>query len=106
MTKRIFLIIYIAALVIIPLVLFFLPADFFDSGTSICPSKRFLNISCPGCGMTRAVQHLIHLDFKSAWEFNKLVFIIFPLLSFLYVRYIIDLYKKVKSKPTESKDVK
>jgi hypothetical protein len=32
------------------------------------------------CGMTRAVQHLIHLDFETAYHFNKLSFVVFPLL--------------------------
>jgi hypothetical protein len=62
-----------------PFVLLMLPADYFDNGTTVCPSKALLDIECPGCGLTRGVMHLIHFDFLAAWEFNKLSFIIVPL---------------------------
>ncbi len=56
-----------------------LPADYFDQGRATCISVIMFDIECYGCGMTRAIQHLIHLDFQSAWTFNKLSFIVFPL---------------------------
>jgi len=55
-----------------PFFLLFLPVDYFDSGESICPSKRFFDIECLGCGLTRGVMHLLHMDFVGAWEFNFL----------------------------------
>lgn len=70
----------------IPIVLLFLPPDYFDKGESICVSKRWFDIECYGCGMTRAIMHLIHLDFQEAWEFNKLSFIVFPLLGLLWTK--------------------
>ncbi|MBU6343137.1 MAG: DUF2752 domain-containing protein, partial [Bacteroidetes bacterium] len=51
---------YLAFLVIAPVTILILPADFFDNGPTICPSKRFFNVECLGCGMTRAVMHLVH----------------------------------------------
>jgi hypothetical protein len=32
----------------------------------VCPFYAFTNLPCPGCGMTRAVSSLIHLDLLSA----------------------------------------
>jgi Protein of unknown function (DUF2752) len=72
----------------IPLLLWIVPADYFDYGTSICPSQVLLHKECPGCGLTRAVQHAMHLDLVSAWHFNKLVVIIFPIMIMLYFHVI------------------
>lgn len=73
-------------LVAAPIILLILPADFFDSGQSMCISILLLNIECYGCGMTRAIMHLLHADFESAYMFNKLSFIVFPLLVVLYIK--------------------
>lgn len=37
--------------------------------------SRFQCVGCPLCGMTRAVKSLLRLDFKSAFEFNDMVWI-------------------------------
>lgn len=39
-----------------------------------CPIKYMTGISCPGCGMTRAVVECIHLDFINAWYYHPLFF--------------------------------
>jgi hypothetical protein len=82
-------------LMVLPVFFIIMPADYFDVGKSICPSKLILNKECIGCGMTRATQHLIHFDFKTAWKFNKLTFVISPLLAFFYFRELIDQIKSV-----------
>lgn len=64
--------------------LLILPSTFFDSGQSFCVSVLVFNIHCPGCGMTRAIQHLIHFEFDIAYEYNKLSFIVFPLIIYMY----------------------
>lgn len=79
---------YRVLIVFIPLLFLALPAHYFDVGQSICLSKALLNIECWGCGMTRAVQHLIHFDFQIAWNYNKLSFIVLPLLMLLYVKEV------------------
>ncbi len=83
-------------LFLIAILLLVLPASYFDNGQSICISVLLLNKQCYACGMTRAVQHLIHFDFKSAYEYNWLVFIVFPLLSYLLIDEFIKLIKEVK----------
>ena len=59
----------------------------------MCLSKVLAGIECYGCGMTRAIMHLIHLDFKEAYQYNKLSFVVFPVLTFLVYQ---NLVKEVK----------
>ena len=84
--------IFLATLLIIPLVLLLLPSAFFDSGNSVCMSVVFFDRECYACGMTRAIQHLIHLDFTIAYEYNRISFLALPLLVFIYLKNIKKLY--------------
>ena len=84
----------ISGLLIIPIVLLVLPADYFDSGESICISKFLLDLECYGCGITRAIQHLIHLDINVAMSFNKLAIVVLPLLIYQWAAALISLFKK------------
>jgi hypothetical protein len=81
---------------LLPLVLLLLPADFFDQGPTLCLSKLLAGIECFGCGMTRAIMHLIHLDFRAAAGFNKLCFIVFPVLGFLWTQWFLKDYKRLQ----------
>jgi len=55
-----------------------------------CPIKRLLGISCPGCGMTRALLHAIQFKFDKAFYYHPLWF----LLPICVVILIISHYKK------------
>jgi hypothetical protein len=81
--------IYVIGLILVPIVLLALPADFFDDGQTVCLSVALFDQECPGCGMTRGIQHLLHLDFMSAASFNKLSFVVFPLLIYLWMKEIL-----------------
>jgi hypothetical protein len=87
----------VAGYLLIPVILLLLPATFFDEGQSLCLSQLLAGVSCYGCGMTRAIMHLIHLDFAAAYEFNKLAFITFPVLSFLWLQGFLKDFKTLKS---------
>lgn len=84
--KKKFYKIYFVLLILTPIILILLPSSFFDSGDSVCISIMFFDKECYGCGMTRALQHLIHLDFTNAIAFNKLSFIVLPLLIMLLIK--------------------
>ena len=88
---------YFSGLLLIPMVLLVLPADFFDTGRAVCLSVVLFGKTCYGCGITRAVHHLIHLEFLEAYNFNKLVVIVFPLISYLYLKEIVRVYLKMKN---------
>lgn len=98
LSNKYFLILYISGLLIAPLVLIMLPADFFDTGQSVCLSVVLFDLECYGCGMTRAIQHLIHLDFKSAYAFNKLSVIVVPLLVYVWFTEVYTSYIKLRKK--------
>ncbi len=91
------------ALVIFPLVLLILPATFFDTGNSLCLFTYLSGYSCPGCGMTRACMHLIHLEGAKALTYNKLSFIVLPILSGLLLKEFIDTVKLYRIVVTEER---
>jgi len=88
--------IYLVILIALPLPFFILPANYFDTGESLCMSKLLLHRECFGCGITRAIQHAIHFDFTRAWHFNKLVVLVLPVLLFLWLIEIKKSLKKIK----------
>jgi Protein of unknown function (DUF2752) len=97
--KRSFAIAKIKVGIIIPLVLLILPSDYFDDGQSICLSVMLLKVECYGCGITRAIMHLLHGDFSEAYYYNVLSFIVLPLLAFLWIKGIHKSIKFVRTKP-------
>jgi Protein of unknown function (DUF2752) len=84
--KRIFAIVKIILGITIPLILLILPSDYFDNGSSKCLSVMLLDVECYGCGMTRAIMHMIHGEFMEAFYFNMASFIVLPLLVYLWVK--------------------
>jgi len=72
-------------IVVTPIVLLILPADFFDKGEAVCLSRVLFNVECYACGLTRACMHLIHFEFEEAYAYHMLSFIIFPVLAVFWV---------------------
>ena len=95
LSKKSILFLLIGFLIILSSTLIILPPNFFDSGQSICLSVLLLNRECYGCGMTRAIQHLIHFEFEMAYNYNKLSFVVFPLFVYLTLKELLKLYKQV-----------
>jgi len=81
-----------------PAVLLILGPNFFDNGPTICLSKLIIEKDCPGCGITRAVQHSIHGEWKTAYEYNKLVLIVGPILFILWLKELLNLIKFFREK--------
>lgn len=52
-----------------------------------CPIKKLTGISCPGCGMTRALIALFMFDFPLALYYHPLVFFVIPVLLMFIVFY-------------------
>lgn len=54
-----------------------------------CPFRFFFGISCPGCGMTRALLAALRLDFAAAFSYHPLFFLLpFFLLGYYLVPWI------------------
>ncbi len=90
--NRLLVVIWLA----IPFLLLLLPVTYFDSGKSLCLSKVLLNTECPGCGITRGIQHAIHFDFIGAWEYNKLTFIVLPVLMVIWFKTLLTLIAVIR----------
>lgn len=45
-----------------------------------CPIKFFTGVSCPGCGMTRAMLAALRLDFGAALQYHPLFWAVLPVL--------------------------
>ncbi len=97
-TKRLLTWLWLIFLLALPVTLLLLPADFFDEGEAICPSKRFFDVECLGCGMTRAVMHLLHLDFDMALYYNPGSFVVVPILGLIWLKWLWTAVKDVRSK--------
>jgi hypothetical protein len=96
-THKIFLKIRLGGLLTIPFILVSLPASFFDKGQSLCLSVLLLDQECFACGLTRSVQHLVHFEFQAAWQFNKLVVLVFPILTIVWGTWVYEAWKKLRS---------
>ncbi len=57
---------------------------------SLCPIKNFLGFQCFGCGLTRGFISILHLDFKSACEYNILSIPLFISIFLYSVLSIVD----------------
>lgn len=67
-------------------ILFVLLSQLFMAMDFKCAFASSLFMYCPGCGGTRAVYSLLHLDFLSALKYN----IIVPLMLVLYIYFNIS----------------
>jgi hypothetical protein len=85
-------------LILIPITLLILPANFFDNGKSVCLSVMLLDIECYGCGITRAIMHLIHFDLEEALYYNTLSFIVLPILIYTWQDLLTGTIKRLKLK--------
>lgn len=84
---------------IVPVVLLLLPADFFDYGPPICLSRLLLHVDCPGCGLTRATQHLIHAEWRTALSYNPAVIVTTPILLWLWGQNVRWFWRKGYTQP-------
>ena len=62
----------------IVLLLYFLGAE--------CIFKKFLGVSCPGCGMTRAFLSALRFDFTAAFKYHFM----FWSMPILYLYFLLD----------------
>ncbi len=49
-------------------------------GVTLCPYRAVTGTACPGCGLTRALHHLLHAEFRTAFAYNPFVFVASPLV--------------------------
>ena len=77
-------------LIAIPIILWILPIDFFDNGNSISLFALFgVKDYAYSTGMTKGIMHLMHFDFIGASEYNKLSFVVLPMLFLLWLKLLL-----------------
>lgn len=81
-------------IIIAPLILFLWPMEWLENGHSICLIKNIFGCECYGCGITRAIVSAVQLDFGNAFNYNKLIIIVFPLLLYVWFKTLIIVLKK------------
>ena len=62
--------------------------EYFNIRITLCPTKFFWGIPCPGCGMTRAVKLCFEGDLWAAVRMNPniiLVWIVLPIAPFILI---------------------
>jgi hypothetical protein len=91
--NKLYLKIKIAGILLIPALLYFIPLQWLERQHSICIFKLLTGKECYGCGMTRAVLSALHFNFNNAFNYNKLIVIVLPLLIFIWV----DLFLKTRA---------
>ena len=88
----------LCVLFLLPFLLSFLSLDKLESKHSICLFKNLFGIECYGCGITKAVIASIQLDFIRAFNYNKLIIIVMPLMIYLWIKEIIKSINVLKIK--------
>jgi hypothetical protein len=77
----------LAAIIVI---FFHLPAKWiYDPDTSVCLHQKFFGISCPLCGMTRAIYELLHLNIKYAiiQNFAVIPFVLMLVIAVFFILF-------------------
>ncbi len=59
------------------LVSFFLPTD--GLGVTVCWFKSYYGHPCPGCGLTRSITCISHLEFGKSWDYHPFGALIYAL---------------------------
>lgn len=80
--------------------IFLIPSNYLHQDhTSYCIHKYLFNFECPGCGMTRALNQLLHGEFRQALIFNIgiipfAVFIVQQYFSYVLPEYANEIFRK------------
>lgn len=73
-----------------------IPRHWIYEGHSICLFRNLFGIECWGCGMTRALFSVLDLHFMAAWNYNRAVVIVVPMLIILWGRELDRLYREIR----------
>ena len=82
---------------LLPLLLILIPTSWIEERRTLCLIKNLTGRACPGCGMTRACSCAFHAHFKQAFQYNKLVVIVLPLLAYEWLQAVTSAYRRYRS---------
>lgn len=61
---------------------------------TFCLFHHLTGLNCYGCGLLRGIAACIHLDFRAAWDLNKLNVITIPLVGWITIAGILQKEQK------------
>ncbi|HIU50223.1 MAG TPA: DUF2752 domain-containing protein [Candidatus Limousia pullorum] len=70
-----------------------------------CPVHYFTGFKCPGCGVSRMFISLMKLDFKSAFEANRLLLVNLPVIASLLFVYFFRYIKTGSRKISKAENI-
>lgn len=70
-----------------------------------CPVHYFTGFKCPGCGVSRMFISLMKLDFKSAFEANRLLLVTLPVIASLLFVYFFRYIKTDSRKISKAENI-
>lgn len=79
-SKRIFIVVGSSLLFVLLLLLFFTYNPTQHAFFLRCPFKSITGYHCAGCGSQRAIHHLVHVRFYSAFRLNPFMVVSLPLV--------------------------
>jgi hypothetical protein len=71
---------------LLPIALYLVPLNWINHQHTICIYKNITGYDCYGCGITRAILSALHFQFQNAFNYNKLVVVVLPLLAYIWVK--------------------
>ncbi len=70
-----------------------------------CIFNLITGYECPGCGVTRMCMAIMRLDFKAAYNYNKMLFLLSPALIYVFASQIYRYVRFDKTKLTKVQSV-
>lgn len=56
----------------------------------LCPTRLFVGVPCPGCGLTRATLAMLQLDFAAVWRFHPMAPVMTPIVAWFLGKPILE----------------
>lgn len=97
-SKRIIALLSIIILILVAIFLRIISVNDLSNAPTLCIYKNLTGNDCWGCGTSRAVISIMHLEFKQAYHYNKGIVLVFPLLSFFWLKLIIKNIQTLRKK--------
>jgi len=64
-----------------------------------CVIYKLTGLFCAGCGATRALHEVLHFRFYEAFMLNPLFIILLPLITYIIISYLVNLFFSKKILP-------
>ena len=82
---------------LLPFLLSVVSIEALDGKQTICLFKNIFGHECYGCGITKAVLSVIQFDFVKAFNYNKLIVVVLPLIIYFWGKEIIKCARILKT---------